>query len=80
MRGIQPLINQFEDAVRDVAFVDNEKIFMDAVLKHGTKTYFRDMFGGNFGHCTPLGNRLLAENIAKSILNEVCTCDLPLTI
>jgi lysophospholipase L1-like esterase len=29
------------------------------------------MLGGDFGHCTPKGNRLLAENIAQTILKEV---------
>jgi len=29
------------------------------------------MFGGDFGHCTPKGNRLLATNIADVILKEV---------
>jgi hypothetical protein len=29
------------------------------------------MFGGDFGHCTPKGNMLLAQNIADVILGEV---------
>jgi len=29
------------------------------------------MFGGDFGHCTHKGNRLLAENIANVIFKEV---------
>jgi hypothetical protein len=29
------------------------------------------MFGGDFGHCTPEGNRLLAENITEVILKRV---------
>jgi hypothetical protein len=33
--------------------------------------YFVDMSGGDFGHCAPKGNRLLAENIANVILKEV---------
>jgi hypothetical protein len=28
------------------------------------------MFGGDFGHCTDRGNRLLAENIADTIVKE----------
>ena len=30
-----------------------------------------DMFGGDFGHCTVKGNRLLAENVARVILKEI---------
>jgi hypothetical protein len=51
--------------------VDNEKIFRDAVKKDKSSIYFNDMFGGDFGHCTDKGNRLLAENIANAILKEV---------
>ena len=45
-------------------------IFNKAVEKEGAEEYFTDMFGGIFGHCTFKGNKLLAENIAKSILKK----------
>jgi len=54
-----------------VIFVDNERIFKDAIGKKGYNKYFTDMFGGDFGHCTQKGNKLLAENIANAILKEV---------
>jgi tetratricopeptide (TPR) repeat protein len=53
-----------------IIFVDNEKVFKDAVLRDGYETYFWDNFGGDFGHCTDKGNRLLAENIAQTIIRE----------
>ncbi len=68
MRSIALLKRIFNEG-EDVVFVDNEEIFKNAVAKEGYKEYFRDMFGGDFGHCTPKGNRLLAENIADNILN-----------
>jgi hypothetical protein len=71
MRGVQPLINMFAGAAEDIVFVDNEKIFWDAVNKYGLKSYFQDMAGGNFGHCTPRGYQLLSENIARVVLREV---------
>jgi hypothetical protein len=49
-------------------FVDNERVFKEAIEKDGYKEYFRDMLGGDFGHCTEKSNRLLAENIANTIL------------
>jgi len=67
MRNIQPLKKIFQDD-ENVIFVDNEKIFKDAVRKEGYNEYFVDMFGGDFGHCTQKGNRLLADNIAGAIL------------
>jgi tetratricopeptide (TPR) repeat protein len=54
-----------------IIFVDNDQSFKEAVRLEGYNNYFTDYFGGDFGHCTPRGNRLLAENIADIILSEV---------
>jgi tetratricopeptide (TPR) repeat protein len=54
----------------NIIFVDNERIFIEAISKTGYDDYFVDMFRGDFGHCTRKGNRLLAENIANTILRE----------
>jgi tetratricopeptide (TPR) repeat protein len=71
MRSIEPLKEIFKDDADGIIFVDNESIFKNAVRQQGFKQYFRDMFGGDFGHCTPEGNRLLAENITEVILKRV---------
>ncbi|MDD5560812.1 MAG: tetratricopeptide repeat protein [Candidatus Omnitrophica bacterium] len=71
MRNIGPLKKIFEDDEKNIIFVDNEKIFKDAIKISGSTAYFKDMSGGDFGHCTEKGNRLLAENIANVILKEV---------
>jgi len=70
MQNIAPLKKIFKGQ-RGVIFVDNEEIFKKNVENYGYKAYFRDMFAGEFGHCTDRGNELLAENIAGAILNEV---------
>ena len=69
VRSIEPLKNMFEHK-GGIIFVDNEKIFKMAVKQSGYDEYFTDNFAGDFGHCTPKGNRLLAENIANTILRE----------
>ncbi|MDO8602282.1 MAG: tetratricopeptide repeat protein, partial [Candidatus Omnitrophota bacterium] len=69
--NIKPLKRVFEEEAGGIIFVDNEKIFKDAVRKTSYKEYFIDMFGGDFGHCTDKGNDLLARNIADAILKEV---------
>jgi Flp pilus assembly protein TadD len=69
MRNMEPLKEIFEKD-KGVIFVDNERVFKEAVRKGSYKEYFRDMFGGDFGHCTPKGNMLLAQNIADVILRE----------
>jgi len=71
MRNLGPLEKIFQGNAEGIIFVDNEKIFKDALKKTSHREYFSDMFGGDFGHCTEKGNRLLAENIANTILKEV---------
>jgi tetratricopeptide (TPR) repeat protein len=71
MRNSASLKKIFPDGAENIVFVDNEEIFMNAVVQGRYEDYFRDMFGGDFGHCTDKGNRLLAENIANVILREV---------
>ena len=69
IRGIEPLKKMF-NSPKGIIFVDNERVFKEA-LKHGRyDEYFEDMSAGDFGHCTSKGNRLLAENIADVILKE----------
>lgn len=70
MRSIEPLKKIFLGQ-EGIIFVDNEKIFKTVVPKRGYWYYFEDNFAGDFGHCTPKGNRLLAENIANVILKGV---------
>ena len=71
MRNVDPLKRIFRGNDKGIIFVDNEKIFKDAVAGDGYQKYFRDIFGGEFGHCTEEGNRLLAKNAASVILKEV---------
>ncbi|MCM2267414.1 MAG: tetratricopeptide repeat protein [Elusimicrobiales bacterium] len=68
MRAAAPLRNIFGGGAAGVVFVDNSGLFREAVARDGYKAYFRDLCGGDFGHCTPRGNKLLGENIAKAIL------------
>ncbi|MCK9595361.1 MAG: tetratricopeptide repeat protein [Candidatus Omnitrophica bacterium] len=71
MRSIAPLKKIFENELdKHVIFVDNDKLFRDAIKKERYSEYFKDMFGGDFGHCTEKGNRLLARSIADSIIKE----------
>jgi tetratricopeptide (TPR) repeat protein len=72
-RGIKLVCVQYPvrsaESLRKI-FVDNERVFKEASNKKSYKEYFIDIFGGDFGHCTYKGNRLLAENIANVILKE----------
>lgn len=66
MRNIETLKATFEDQ-DGIIFVDNENVFREAVRQGNYDEYFGDKFACNFGHCTPKGNKLLAENIASVI-------------
>jgi tetratricopeptide (TPR) repeat protein len=70
IRDINLLKRMFQGRGK-VIFVDNARIFKEAVKKSGCGEYFTDMFAGDFGHCTAKGNWLLAENIANTILKEI---------
>lgn len=70
MRSILPL-KIILNGYPDIVFVDNERIFKQAVEKEGYKNYFSDFFAGDFGHCTLKGNQLIAENAAKVIIKEI---------
>jgi len=61
----------------DVFFVDNQKIFEEAIRESSYDDYFTDRFAGDFGHCTAKGNRLLAGNIAKVIEEKIFHPSLP---
>lgn len=69
MRSVEPLKKIFE-GLEGVIFVDNENTFKSALRKSSYREYFTDIFGGDFGHCTEKGNRLLAENIAQVVLKK----------
>jgi len=70
VRSVLELKNILREA-KGVIFVDNEIIFKEAIKNGGYSEYFTDMFGGVFGHCTPKGNRLLADNIANQIIKGI---------
>jgi tetratricopeptide (TPR) repeat protein len=69
VRSIEPLKKIF-DAKEGIIFVDNEAVFKGALKKTSYSEYFTDCIGGDFGHCTSKGNRLLAENIASVIFKR----------
>jgi len=50
-----------------IIYVDNERLFKDALQRLDQNDLFEDMFAGDFGHCTPRGNRMLAQSVARAI-------------
>jgi len=58
------------DGDEDIIFVSNEENFKGAIKNGKYEDYFIDSFRGT-GHTTVLGNRLIAENVANVILEEL---------
>ncbi len=54
-----------------VTYVSNKENFESALRIHDYSDLFVDRFASKFGHTTNLGDRLIAENLAKSILESV---------
>ncbi|MCK5393372.1 MAG: hypothetical protein KAI91_03475 [Candidatus Omnitrophica bacterium] len=70
LRSVESLKNLLRSE-GTIIFVDNGELFKEVLKQANYNEYFTDMFGGDFGHCTPKGNRLLAENVANVILKEI---------
>jgi hypothetical protein len=66
MRPVEQLKIVLED-YPEVYFVDNEKNFKKALKIKEVKDLFKDLFAGDFGHCTDLGNKMIADHLANSI-------------
>ena len=67
LRSLKPL-KQMLAEFDEIIFINNEEIFKQALQKYNLEEIFRDRFAGDFGHCTELGNTLIAENVAETIL------------
>lgn len=68
-RGLKALKDMF-DSPDGIIFVDNEAVFKEALKQGRYEDYFIDRFAGDFGHCTPLGNKIIADNVADVLWKE----------
>ncbi len=73
LRSLASLKLMLSDAVNHerIFFLGNESNFQKALMQVGYDALFTDRFAGDFGHCTPEGNRLIASNLADLILEKV---------
>jgi len=68
MLSIEPLKALVAPVDSRVIFVDNEKVFHDAVKQGRYSDIFVDAYAVDFGHCTARGTQLMARNVAASIV------------
>jgi len=54
-----------------ITFVDNEKLFNDAVQRSTYSEYFVDQSAGDFGNLTVKGNQLLSQSITDAIIRDI---------
>lgn len=68
-------INMFKNIFNEtnlkdcIIFVSNEHNFNNYLKNKDYFSVFTDQFAGTFGHCTDLGNTMIAENVGNVILN-----------
>jgi len=67
VRSIKPLQEMLKNQ-NNITFISNENNFKQALQRYKLEDIFVDRFAGDFGHCTDLGNTLIAENVAETIL------------
>jgi len=48
-------------------YISNYEIFYDLQKKYNYDDLFIDKFANDFGHATPFGNRIIAENVARQL-------------
>ena len=55
---------------KNITFISNEENFKKYLYNIGSyDDLFIDQFAGDFGHCTELGNKIIAENVKKHIID-----------
>ncbi|MFH2202804.1 MAG: tetratricopeptide repeat protein [Elusimicrobiota bacterium] len=64
-------LKEFLGDAEDVVFLGNESNFARALRQGRYEDYFTDRFAVVFGHATPAGRRLIAENAAAAVLRLV---------
>ena len=69
LRSVVSLQNILKDETYydKITFISNEKLFKDALINDGYDKFFKDQTAGDFGHCTDLGNTMIAENVVKTL-------------
>jgi hypothetical protein len=74
VRPVAPLqelieqVHQPRNSPIEVVVVDNSDVFHRALQTLPYDELFTDNFGGDFGHATREGNRLLSQNIEQAVL------------
>ena len=68
--NINKLKNMF-NGEENIIFVSNEENFKQVLENEKYENYFIDHMTNSFGHATPKGNRLIAENLTNVILEEL---------
>ncbi len=63
-------LKQMLGSSENIVYVDNQTPFKEALKKATYYDYFLDRMFGDFGHFTPKGSRLIAENIADVVLRK----------
>jgi len=67
-RSLAPLKAIFQGMDEGLIYVENRDGFLEQLAARDYSEIFTDEFAGDFGHTTPLGDRLIASNLADVLL------------
>lgn len=70
MLDLAPLKALFEDR-SGIIFIEHKDTFIAAVEEYGHAKIFGDMYAGLFGHVMPYGMELMADTIARVIIEDI---------
>lgn len=70
MIDIDPLKNIFSFKT-GITFVENKLNFNKLVMASDKNKYFVDLFAVDFGHCTALGNKIIAQGLSEVIMTQL---------
>ena len=73
VRSIESLKNNLKDEqyYDKIEFISNEHVFKQMLKEKKYDEIFKDQFAGDFGHCTDLGNTMIAENLVKKLEKSI---------
>ncbi len=69
-RSVEPLQRMLEP-LAGVIYVEHREPFERVLAEEPLEALFVDMHGGDYGHCTPRGNELVAGTLADAVLEHL---------
>lgn len=72
-RSLDDLVSMLKNSqyYNKIIFLSNETNFKNILKTKTINEVFADLFAGDFGHCTDFGNRMIADNLAETLMKLI---------